>query len=137
MYVCMPEHPPPLPFLSKQLAPIRETLGHVDSLFHEGKFVLPGVEGVPAVSRLLKESEGFRAEVRWGEMEESRRRPACASDDPIRLCSAVCTLADPYLSAPPTPIHLQGQAALSDMLASAHEALRDILEHQVDFYKVT
>lgn len=36
------------PVHATDLRAARETLGHVDSLYHEGAIVIPGVEGVPA-----------------------------------------------------------------------------------------
>lgn len=36
------------PVHASELRAARETLGHVDSLYHEGAITLPGVEGVPA-----------------------------------------------------------------------------------------
>lgn len=40
---------------ASELRAARETLGHVDSLYHEGKIVIPGVAGVPAGQAQLAE----------------------------------------------------------------------------------
>ena len=106
---------------STELRAARETLGHVDSLYHEGAITLPGVEGVPAGQVRRAWARGWM-DVAGGSV--------LAFGSPRH---------DHTTSHQNTTHHAphHKKAKLAEMLAQGHELLRTILENQVDYYKAS
>lgn len=106
---------------STELRAARETLGHVDSLYHEGAITLPGVEGVPA-GQVRCAWARRRMDVGWWWWSPG-----------FRFTTAPHRTTTQYTA----PHRTTPQAKLAEMLAQGHELLRTILENQVDYYKAS
>lgn len=152
------------PVHATDLRAARETLGHVDSLYHEGAIVIPGVEGVPAGQAKLSEmlAQGHELlrtilenQVDFYKVDAALRPTHDKLDNVLHALRSIQDKADlqphdlrPYrqklaeIDAHYTQAGVEvdgkfpeGQAVVAGMLNESHELVRQMLM-KCDYYKV-
>lgn len=146
-----------------ELRPIRQRLGHIDSFYHEGRFNLPGVQGVPPgqarVADMLNTAhELLRARLESTDyykvsnelrtyhdrltniqhaLEAMRDKPNLQPRD-IRSYRNKLGEIDAHYHMAGFEVNQsmpEGQAIIADLLNTCHETVRELLL-KTDYYKV-